>query len=64
MSGVNAVVVGLLGAALWDPVLMSAVLRPRDWALVAAAFIFLVVARLPAWMVVVGFAVATGFLTR
>jgi chromate transporter len=64
MSGVNAVVVGLLGAALWDPVLMSAVLRPRDWALVAAAFIFLVVARLPAWMVVVGFAAATGFLTR
>jgi chromate transporter len=64
MSGVNAVVVGLLGAALWNPVLMSAVRRPQDWALVAAAFIFLVVARLPAWIVVIGFAAATGFLTR
>ncbi|CAN7223973.1 chromate efflux transporter [Phenylobacterium sp. LjRoot219] len=64
LAGVNAVVVGLLAAALWDPVLTSAVRRPTDWALVAAAYVFLAVARLPPWLVVVGFALATGFLTR
>lgn len=64
LAGVNAVVVGLLAAALWDPVLTSAVRRPTDWALVGAAYVFLAVARLPPWLVVVGFALATGFLTR
>jgi chromate transporter len=63
LAGVNAVVVGLLAAALWDPVLMSAIQRPDDWALVAAAFVFLAVARLPAWLVVIGFALAVGRLT-
>jgi chromate transporter len=64
LAGVNAVVVGLLAAALWNPVLMSAVQRPKDWALVAAAYVFLAVARLPAWLVVIGFAAATGVLTH
>jgi len=63
VAGVNAVVVGLLAAALWDPVLTGAVRQPRDWALVAAAYIFLAVAKLPPWLVVIGFAVATGVLT-
>ena len=63
LAGVNAVVVGLLAAALWDPVLTSAVVRPNDWALVAAAYIFLAVAKLPPWLVVIGFALATGVLT-
>ena len=64
LAGVNAVVVGLLAAALWRPVLTSTVQRPTDWALVAAAWVFLAVARLPAWLVVIGFAVATGLLTK
>jgi len=64
LAGVNAVVVGLLAAALWDPVLMTAVQRPKDWALVAAAYVFLAVARLPPWLVVGGFTLATGLLTR
>jgi chromate transporter len=63
VAGLNAVVVGLLAAALWDPVLTGAVRAPRDWALVAAAYVLLTVARLPAWIVVIGFAVATGLLT-
>jgi chromate transporter len=63
MAGVNAVVVGLLAAALWDPVLTSTVRQPSDWALVAAAFVFLAVARLPPWLVVIGFAAATGLLS-
>jgi chromate transporter len=64
LAGVNAVVVGLLGAALWNPVLTSTVVRPADWALVAAAWLFLAVAKLPPWLVVIGFAAATGLLTR
>jgi chromate transporter len=64
LAGVNAVVVGLLAAALWRPVLTSTVQRPADWALVAAAWVFLAVARLPPWMVVIGFAIATGALTH
>lgn len=64
LAGVNAVVVGLLAAALWDPVLTGAVKQPTDWALVAAAFVFLSVAKLPPWLVVIGFAVATGLWMR
>ncbi|THD81100.1 MAG: chromate efflux transporter [Phenylobacterium sp.] len=64
MAGVNAVVVGLLGAALWQPVLTSTVVRLSDWALVAAAWLFLSVAKLPPWLVVIGFAVATGVMTK
>jgi chromate transporter len=60
VAGVGAVVVGLLAAALWDPVLATTVRRAPDWALLAAAFIFLQVARLPPWLVVIGFALATG----
>lgn len=63
MAGLNAVVVGLLAAALWDPVLTGTVERPTDWALVAAAFVFLAVAKLPPWLVVIGFAVTTGVMT-
>jgi chromate transporter len=64
VSGVNAVVVGVLAAALWDPVLRQTVHAPGDWALVGAAYVFLAVARLPPWLVVVGFALAGGALLR
>jgi len=64
LAGVNAVVVGLLAAALWRPVLTSTVDRAADWALVAAAWVFLAVARLPPWLVVIGFTIATGVLTH
>ena len=64
LAGVNAVVVGVLAAALWNPVLTSAIVRPADWALLAAAFVFLAVARLPPWLVVIGFSAATGLFLR
>jgi chromate transporter len=64
VSGVNAVVVGVLAAALWNPMLSETVRQPADWALVAAAYVFLTVARLPPWLVVVGFATATGVFLR
>jgi chromate transporter len=60
LSGVNAVVVGVLAAALWDPVLTTAIRRPSDWALAAGAYVFLAIARLPPWMVVIGFAAISG----
>jgi chromate transporter len=60
MAGVGATVVGVLAAALWNPVLVDTIRRPTDWALVAAAFVFLQVAKAPPWLVVLGFAVATG----
>jgi chromate transporter len=60
-AGVGAAVVGVLAATLWDPVLMTAVRRPADWALVAAAYVFLAIAKLPPWLVVIGFAAATAF---
>lgn len=62
MAGAGATVVGVLAATLWDPVLMDTIERPADWALVAAAFVFLQVAKLPPWLVVIGFAGATGVL--
>jgi chromate transporter len=60
VAGVSAVAVGVLGAALWNPVLTTAIQRPSDWALLAGAYVFLAVARLPAWLVVLGFAVLVG----
>ena len=60
LAGVNAVVVGVLAAALWNPMLSTAIQRPGDWALAAGAFVFLFVARLPPWAVVVGLGILTG----
>ena len=53
MAGVNAAVVGLLGAALYGLVWVSAVRGPHDFLLAAGCFLLLVVWRLPAWFVVV-----------
>jgi len=61
LVGVGAAVVGILVAALYDPVWTSAVFDPRDLALALAAFGLLVAWRLPPWLVVV-FAAAGGEL--
>lgn len=53
LAGVNAGVVGLLLAALWDPVWTSAVQGPLDIVLVALALLALMVWKLPPWLVVV-----------
>lgn len=52
LSGVNAAVVGLLLAALYDPVWTSAIFDAADFALALGAFGLLAVLRLPAWFVV------------
>ncbi len=52
LLGVNAAVVGLLLAALYDPVATSAIRTPVDAALVLAAYLALAVWKLPPWLVV------------
>ena len=53
MRGTNAAVVGLLGAALYNPLWTSAVRGPADLAVAAAAFVLLVAWRAPPLVVVV-----------
>ncbi len=53
LLGVNAAVVGLLLAALYDPVWTSAILSPADFGFALAAFTLLVVWKTPAWLVVI-----------
>ena len=52
MRGVNAAVVGILGAALYSPVWSSAVLTPRDFALALIGFVLLTVWKAPPLVVV------------
>ncbi len=52
MRGANAAVVGILGAALYDPVWSSAILTPQDFALAPVGFVLLVVWKAPPWIVV------------
>jgi chromate transporter len=52
MNGTNAAVVGILGAALYNPVWTSAVGNARDFALAATAFVLLTAWKVAPWMVV------------
>lgn len=58
LAGVNAAVVGLLLAALYQPVWTSAILRPEDFALALLALVALMFWKLPPWLVVLGSGVA------
>jgi chromate transporter len=53
LRGVNAAVVGLLLAALYDPVWTSGIRTPADFALAAAALLLLAAWKLPPWLVVI-----------
>lgn len=61
LRGVNAAVVGLLLAALYQPVWTSAIHRPADVGLALAAFGLLALWKAPPWLVVM-FAAAGGTL--
>jgi chromate transporter len=54
LRGANAAVVGILAAALYDPVWTRAVEGPKDFLVVLAGFAALVAWRSPPWAVVVG----------
>lgn len=59
MRGVNAAVVGVLGAALYDPVWTTTVHSPRDFGVALVGFVLLVAWRAPP-LVVVAFSAAAG----
>ncbi len=63
MRGANAAVVGILGAALYDPVWTSAMVSPRDFVLALAGFLLLTVWKAPSRVVVILLAGA-GTLSR
>ncbi|MEK5318548.1 chromate transporter [Paenibacillus sp. FSL L8-0644] len=52
LVGVNAAVVGILLAALYDPLWTTAILKPIDFALAVILFVMLVFWKLPPWVVV------------
>lgn len=53
LTGVNAVVVGLLLAAFYHPVWTSGILSPGDFALGICAFTLLVFWKIPSWLIVI-----------
>jgi chromate transporter len=53
LRGVNAVVVGLLIAALYNPVWTAGIANAKDFTLAAAAFLLLFMWQTPPWLVVV-----------
>jgi chromate transporter len=59
MRGVNAAVVGILGAALYNPVWTTSVLGPRDFAIALVGFVLLVAWRAPP-LVAVAFSAVAG----
>lgn len=61
LAGINAAVVGLLAAALYDPVFTSGVTSATTMSIAAASFIALASWKLPAWAVVIA-ASLLGFL--
>lgn len=63
MAGANAAVVGILGAALYDPVWTSAVQFRGDFAIALAAFVLLTAWKLAPWKVVVLTALAGALST-
>jgi chromate transporter len=58
LKGVNAAVVGVLLAALYQPVWTAGILNARDFALAVAAFLLLFMWRAPPWLVVALCAIA------
>ena len=61
LRGANAAVVGILGAALYDPVWTHAIFGPRDMLLAVAGFLLLVLWSRPPWQVALAL-IAAGFL--
>ena len=59
-AGSGAAVVGVLAAALWRPVISSAVLGPAD-TVIALAGLAALLGRMPVWLVVLGVAAAGAY---
>ncbi|RCS22158.1 chromate transporter [Phyllobacterium salinisoli] len=52
MRGANAAVVGILGAALYNPVWTSAIVGPYEFALAITCFVLLMAWKFPPWIIV------------
>ena len=63
LIGINAAVVGLLLAALYQPVWTSAIHAPQDFGLALVAIVALMFWKLPPWLVVLGSGVLGGLLS-
>jgi chromate transporter len=63
LGGVNAAVVGLLLAALYQPVWTRAIFKPHDFGLALLALVALMFWKLPPWLVVIGSGVAGWLLS-
>lgn len=63
LAGVNAAVVGLLLAALYQPVWTNAIFKPQDFGLALLAFVALMFWKFPPWLVVIGGGVAGWLLS-
>lgn len=63
LTGINAAVVGLLLAALYNPVWTSGILSARDFVIATAAFLALHFWKTPPWLVVPLCALVTGGLS-
>jgi chromate transporter len=61
-TGVNAAVVGLLVAVLYDPVATAAIRGPLDVAAVVFAYVLLAVWKAPPWSVVIGYGIGGALL--
>jgi len=59
LRGINAAVVGILPAALYDPPWKSAVGNWRDAVLAVIGYLLLIIWKTPSWLVVAGLAVAS-----
>ncbi|MCQ6562287.1 chromate transporter [Paenibacillus mendelii] len=57
LIGINAAVVGILLAALYNPIWTTAILSPADFALASILFAMLVFWKLPPWVVVIAGAI-------
>lgn len=53
VNGINAAVVGLLIAAFYNPVWTSGILNTKDFCLLIAAYLLLVLWKKPSWLVVI-----------
>ncbi|SDO60422.1 chromate transporter [Pseudomonas arsenicoxydans] len=63
LLGINAAVVGLLLAALYQPVWTSAILKPQDFGLALVCLVALTFWKQPPWLVVIGGGVAGWLLS-
>jgi len=63
LLGINAAVVGLLAAVLWDPLLTGGIQQPSDAGIAIAALAALSLGRVPVYWVVAGCAALTQLIT-